>query len=390
MCLQVDSTKFHDHLQDGSKLADHLAPVICEVTKMSEAFKEMAVAYQQATKRIDVLEKSHQEDKQRIDTLEKYHLEDTQRIDMLTERIFILEKRLEDVQRTVILEKKDTHQKIESSLQGSQRAEVRITKLERALDRQANTMNQMDYKARQAEGNFKRLENKVSEMKEDFYDIKMRFQDINMAAISLSSDEMKLHKMPLESFRDLEEKVLELERIINALSSHCLEDMEPRLQSSLNSTHNGAFLWRITEVHQKFQNAKKTDNVMIDSPAFYTGRYGYKMCIRAYLNGAESGEGTHLSIFFVIMKGEYDTLLQWPFDHKVHLILVDQDHKKHLVQSFKPNPQFSSFQKPKTDMNVVSGCPEFVELSILDNTSYVKDDQMYIKAVVDTSKIIHP
>ena len=41
-------------------------------------------------------------------------------------------------------------------------------------------------------------------------------------------------------------------------------------------------------------------------------------------------------------------------------------------------------------MNVASGCPEFSELSILDNTSYVKDDQMYIKAVVDTSKIIHP
>ena len=41
-------------------------------------------------------------------------------------------------------------------------------------------------------------------------------------------------------------------------------------------------------------------------------------------------------------------------------------------------------------MNVASGCPEFAELSIFDDTSYVKDDAMYIKAVVDTSKIIHP
>ena len=37
-------------------------------------------------------------------------------------------------------------------------------------------------------------------------------------------------------------------------------------------------------------------------------------------------------------------------------------------------------------MNVASGCPEFADLSILDNTSYVKDDVMYIKAIVDTSK----
>ena len=87
----------------------------------------------------------------------------------------------------------------------------------------------------------------------------------------------------------------------------------------------------------------------IDSPPFYTGRNGYKMCIRAYLNGSGSGEGTHLSIFFVIimMKGEYDGLLQWPFKPKVSLILVDQDRKRDLVKTFNPDPQSSSFQQPK-------------------------------------------
>ena len=39
-------------------------------------------------------------------------------------------------------------------------------------------------------------------------------------------------------------------------------------------------------------------------------------------------------------------------------------------------------------MNVGSGCPEFAKLSVLDDPSYVKDDVMYIKAIVDTSKII--
>ena len=41
-------------------------------------------------------------------------------------------------------------------------------------------------------------------------------------------------------------------------------------------------------------------------------------------------------------------------------------------------------------MNVASGCPEFAKLSVLDDPSYVKDDVMYIKAIVDISKIIHP
>lgn len=52
-------------------------------------------------------------------------------------------------------------------------------------------------------------------------------------------------------------------------------------------------------------------------PAFYTARYGYKVCLRVYLNGDGTGKGTHVSLFFVVMKGDYDALLPWPFRHKV-------------------------------------------------------------------------
>ena len=49
------------------------------------------------------------------------------------------------------------------------------------------------------------------------------------------------------------------------------------------------------------------------------------MCIQAYLNGDGSGYNTHLSVFFVLMKGEYDALLRWPFDYKVSMILVGKE-----------------------------------------------------------------
>ena len=192
-----------------------------------------------------------------------------------------------------------------------------------------------------------------------------------------------------ELVKQVEDKVLEVERTLNVLNVRHSE-LELQLQASLASTHNGAFLWRIPEVRRRIRDAKIGRITSIYSPPFYTGRNGYKMCIRAYLNGDGTGEGTHLSIFFVLMRGEYDPLLQWPFEPKVSLILVDQDHKKHLVQTFKPNAQSSSFKRPVSDMNVASGCPEFAKLSILDNPSYVKEDVMYIKAIVDTSKIFHP
>ena len=44
---------------------------------------------------------------------------------------------------------------------------------------------------------------------------------------------------------------------------------------------------------------------------------GYKMCARLYLNGDGMGKGTHVSLFFVVMRGAYDALLKWPFRQKV-------------------------------------------------------------------------
>lgn len=54
------------------------------------------------------------------------------------------------------------------------------------------------------------------------------------------------------------------------------------------------------------------------SSAFYSSKYGYKMCLRLYLNGDGTGRGTHLSLFFVVMRGKYDALLKWPFSQKVN------------------------------------------------------------------------
>ena len=187
----------------------------------------------------------------------------------------------------------------------------------------------------------------------------------------------------------LEKRVENIERQTTLLKAH-MSDLQLQLQASLASTHNGAFLWRIPEVQRRRQDAQNERITSIYSPPFYTGRNGYKMCVRAYLSGDGVGHGTHLSLFFVLMRGEYDPLLRWPFEHKVSLILVDQNHRKHIVQTFKPTPDSNSFQRPKSDMNVASGCPQFAPLSVLDDPSYVKDDIIYIKCIVDVSKIFHP
>ena len=187
----------------------------------------------------------------------------------------------------------------------------------------------------------------------------------------------------------IEKRLEDLEGTTASLRRH-IADLHLQLQASLASTHDGCFLWRIPEVALRKRDAFEGRITSIYSPPFYSGRNGYKMCIRAYLNGDGIGFKTHLSVFFVLMKGEYDPLLKWPFENKVSLILVDQSLHKHVVQTFKPIAESSSFQRPHQDMNVASGCPQFAELSVLENNNYVKDDVMFLKCIVDTSKIFHP
>lgn len=60
-----------------------------------------------------------------------------------------------------------------------------------------------------------------------------------------------------------------------------------------------------------------TFGLVLFHTAFYSSKYGYKMCLRLYLNGDGTGRGTHLSLFFVVMRGKCDALLKWPFSQKV-------------------------------------------------------------------------
>ena len=42
------------------------------------------------------------------------------------------------------------------------------------------------------------------------------------------------------------------------------------------------------------------------------------------LNGYMNGKGPHLSLFFVVMRGDYDALQTWPFQKKITMMLLDQ------------------------------------------------------------------
>jgi TNF receptor-associated factor 3 len=81
------------------------------------------------------------------------------------------------------------------------------------------------------------------------------------------------------------------------------------------------------------------------SQPFYTSRYGYKLCARVYLNGDGAGKNSHVSFFLVVMQGDYDDLLTWPFKQRVTLCLLDQrTQRNNMADTFRPDPTSTSFQ----------------------------------------------
>ena len=196
-------------------------------------------------------------------------------------------------------------------------------------------------------------------------------------------EEMKCQLMPFrERLTKLESSWAECEEAVTQLSI--------LVQSLQVTSYNGEFIWKIPEVARRTKEAIMRKTLSLYSAPFFTSRFGYRLCLRLYLNGDGLGKGTHLSFFLTIMRGEYDTLLSWPFQQMVTLMLLDHNKKNDIVQAFRPEPSSSSFWQPKTDMNIASGCPKFAPLSVLNNPSYVRDDTMYLKVIVDKTRLTEP
>ena len=82
----------------------------------------------------------------------------------------------------------------------------------------------------------------------------------------------------------------------------------PRAQQAIHN-YNGTLLWKIESYQRKRQDAINGVKTALYSPPFYSAQYGYKMCAKIYMNGDGFGKGSHLSLFFVVMRGKLNDLL---------------------------------------------------------------------------------
>ena len=165
--------------------------------------------------------------------------------------------------------------------------------------------------------------------------------------------------------------------------SKSVADMDLKIQLQENKTLNGELIWKIDKVDLRMAQARSGNVVVLHSAPCYTKQYEYKYCSRLYLQGDGMGRSTHVSLFFVVMKSEYDQLLNWPMQKRITFELINHvNEAESVIESFISNPRSSSFQRPTNNMNVASGCPMFIALEKFLSGGFIVDNCAYIKTTV--------
>ena len=146
--------------------------------------------------------------------------------------------------------------------------------------------------------------------------------------------------------------------------------------------------WRINDIQNILSQAREKRSTVLESSLFYSANHGYELKLYVYPNGDITNKNNWLSVFLVIMEGEYDALLPWPFHQRITFILVDQqegsDEKKNIVMELTTDPTLSSCAKPAAGKVVKPsiGFARFVTHKNLKTRGYIVNDSLLLQVEV--------
>ena len=131
-----------------------------------------------------------------------------------------------------------------------------------------------------------------------------------------------------------------------------------------------------------YAKMKETD-VPAQSAPFYTHPNRYHMTIEVDACSWDECKGTHLGVSAVIVKGEHDATLKWPFLGIVTITLLNQlEDNNHFMRKIT--------YVPRSNLCVGDnkGLPHYISNAELGynpakNTQYLKDDTLYFRVEVE-------
>lgn len=168
-----------------------------------------------------------------------------------------------------------------------------------------------------------------------------------------------------------------------------LFSMKNRVEELEAQQCNGIYVWRIENFGMHLKAQEEERPVVIHSPGFYTGKPGYKLCLRLHIQLPNVQRcANYISLFVHAMQGEYDSHLPWPFQGTIRLSILDQSDgplRQNLEEVMDTKPELLAFQRPTMHRNPKGfGYVTFMHLQVLKQRAYVKDDILLVRCEVMT------
>ena len=165
-------------------------------------------------------------------------------------------------------------------------------------------------------------------------------------------------------------------------ASHLLLTLRPWLQNI--PTCYPCVKWVIKM--EGFQEKKENNYQWVSDPV-YSHFGGYKMCLRVDANG---GKGTYVSLFVLLMRGDNDDNLKWPFKGTIKVCLLNQleDRQHHSKDLWSPHdnvPECISGRVTDGEEARKSwGCSYFISHQKLGycrdkSCQYLKNDNLFFR-----------
>ena len=231
-------------------------------------------------------------------------------------------------------------------------------------------------------------------------------EHLEFACVKLNSTQLQLNeqrvqldetRVQLDETRvQLDETRVDLDETRVLLNDTRVQLGETQAKLSLLAVKDGgkkSYIWKITSLSERWRQVLKGK---IESDPFYTGLYGYKLKVFAapcFLEYPPNDPQLLIRFGIILMKGEYDDILPWPFSRKITFTIIDQneDLKKRQNYIYYLSPRkltcfgemiFS--ERPGKNMKEVeSQLPFVITQETLKSRRYVVNDTLFFQIDVD-------
>ena len=181
--------------------------------------------------------------------------------------------------------------------------DVRLPRKDMPTHLKADLITHMSLQA----ASYKQLQEKVNKLESENETLKHQLET--------TQPQIETTHQAAEKVQQMEQQLATLQLTSKAESNTVLEIMKHfklRVYNTVDIT-----------MHD-YQQCKRLNSIWY-SPPFYTHSRGYKLSLRVNADGLLRGQGTHVSVYVYLMKGEFDDLLTWPFQGKVAIKLLDRN-----------------------------------------------------------------